>query len=131
MLLGPTWDLPSWYPNALASKSKDIGWRVRYTLIRLAGQLRAWIFGRLPFDTVEEPDALSREFDFDADVVYIVWSYEVIRQMRRWGFRLIHSEVDDRLVGTNTAVRLLKRLLFLLPLYRLAGSTVLMVFERE
>jgi hypothetical protein len=51
--------------------------------------------------------------------------------MRRWGFRLIHSEVDDRLVGTNTAVRLLKRLLFLLPLYRLAGSTVLMVFGRE
>jgi SAM-dependent methyltransferase len=72
MLLGPTWDLPSWYPNALASKSKDIGWRVRYTLMRSAGQLRAWIFGRLAFDTVEEPDALSREFDFDADVVYIV-----------------------------------------------------------
>jgi hypothetical protein len=63
--------------------------------------------------------------------VYIVWSYEVIRQMKRWGFRLIHSEVDDRLLGTNGGVRVLKRILFLLPMYRLAGSTALMVFERE
>ena len=29
MLLGPTWDLPFWYPNALASKSKNAGWRIR------------------------------------------------------------------------------------------------------
>src|SRR5258708_24151870 len=131
MLLGPTWDLPFWYPNALASKSKKIGWRIRYALRRLAGQLMGWMFGRLPFDTVEEPDALSHRFDFDSDAVYIVWSYEVIRQMKRWGFRLIHSEGDDLLLGTDSAVRLLKRLLFLLPIYRLAGSTVLMVFERE
>lgn len=80
MLLGPTWDLPFWHPNALASKSKDVAWRVRYTLMRLARQLNGWIFGRLPFDTVEEPDALSRGFDIDSEVVYIVWSYEVIRQ---------------------------------------------------
>ncbi len=131
MLLGPTWDLPFWYPNAVASKGKNVGWRIRYTLMRLAGQLKGWIFGRLPFDTVEEPDALSRGLDIDSDVVYIVWSYEVIQQMKRWGFRLIHSEVDDRLLGTSSGVRLLKRLLFLLPPYRLAGSTVLMVFERE
>jgi SAM-dependent methyltransferase len=131
MLLGPTWDLPFWYPNALASKGKKIGWRIRYTFRRLAGQLMGGTFGRLPFDTVEEPDALSHGFGFDSDVVYIVWSYEVIQQMKRWGFRLIHSEVDDRLLGTNSAVRLLKRLLFLLPMYRLAGSTAMLVFERE
>ena len=88
------------------------------------------MFGRLPFETVEEPDIFLREFEIDADAVYVVWSYEVIRQMKRWGFRLIHSEVDDRLLGTNSAVRLLKQLLFLLPMYRLAGSTVMMIFER-
>ena len=131
MVLGPTWDLPFWYPNALASKSKNAGWRIRYTLMRLARQLKGWILGRLPFEKVEEPDALNHGFDFDSDVVYIVWSYEVIRQMKRWGFRLIHSEVDDRLLGMNGGVRMLKRLLFLLPMYRLAGSTALMVFERE
>jgi hypothetical protein len=76
---------------------------------------------------VEEPDIFVR----DADAVYVEWSYEVIRQLKRWGFKLIHSEVDDRLLGTNFGVRLLKRLLILLPPYRLAGSTVLMVFERE
>jgi hypothetical protein len=56
-------------------------------------------------------------------VVYIVWSYEVIRQMKRWGFRLIHCDVDDRPLGANGAVSQLKRNLFLLPMYRLAGST--------
>src|ERR1700756_3057417 len=40
--------------------------------------------------------------------------------MKRWGFRLIHSEVDDRLLETNGGVRMWKRLLFLLPTYRLA-----------
>jgi len=57
---------------------------------------------------VEKPDALNDGFDFDSDVVYIVWSYEVIRQMKGWGFLLIHSEVDDRLLGMNGGVRALK-----------------------
>jgi len=130
ILLGPNWDLPFWYPNALASRRKRTGWLLGYTLKRFARQLGGWILGRLPFEIVEEPDIFLREFEIDADAVYIVWSYEVIRQMERWGFRLIHSEVDDRLLGTNFGVKLLKRLLFLLPPYRLAGSTVLMVFER-
>jgi SAM-dependent methyltransferase len=131
ILLGPNWDLPFWYPNALASRGQKAGWIFRYTISRLLGQLGGWIFGRLPFVIVEEPDIFVREFEIDADAVYVVWSYEVIRQMKRCGFKLIHSEVDDRLLGTNFGVRLLKRLLFLLPPYRLAGSTVLMVFERE
>jgi hypothetical protein len=29
--------LPFSYPNALASKSKNAGWLIRYTSIRLAG----------------------------------------------------------------------------------------------
>ena len=57
---------------------------------------------------MEKPDALNDGFDFDSDVVYIVWSYEVIRQMKGWGFLLIHSEVDDRLLGMNGGVRALK-----------------------
>ena len=97
----------------------------------MAGHLKGRILGRLPFERVDKPDALNHGFDFDSDVVYIVWSYEVIRQMKRWEFRLIHSEVDDRLLGMNGGVRALKQLLFLLPMYRLAGSTALMVFERE
>jgi hypothetical protein len=54
----------------------------------------------------------------------------VIRQMKRFGCRLVHAEVDDRLWGTKGAVRLLKRVLYLLPPYRHAGGTVLLVFER-
>ena len=131
LLLGPSWDLPFWYPNALKSRSNVRGWRLRYTISRLRGQLAGWLLGRLPFEMMDEPDAFHRPFEADSDAVYVVWSYEVIRQMKRTGFRLMHSEVDDRLIGTKFAVKLLMRLLFLLPLYRLAGSTVLMVFERD
>lgn len=130
VLLGPSWDLPFWYPNALRSRAALPGWRRAYTLRRTWGQLRGWLSGKLPFHVVEEPDAFSQPFVHDADAVYVVWSYEVISQMKRWGCRLLHCEVDDRMLGTRTPVRWLKRLLFLLPPYRYAGSTVLMVFER-
>ncbi|MBZ5700733.1 MAG: class I SAM-dependent methyltransferase [Acidobacteriia bacterium] len=130
VLLGPSWDLPFWYPNALQSKVAKPGWRRSYTWKRVLGQLGGWLFGRLPFLIIEEPDALSLPFVYDADAVYVVWSYEVIRQMRRWGLRLVHGEVDDRMLGFSAPVRLLKRLLYLLPPYRFAGSTVLLVFER-
>jgi len=130
VLLGPSWDLPFWYPNALLSKLDTPGWLLSYSWKRLLGQLRGWLFGQLPFLMIEDPDALSRPFVHDSDAVYIVWSYEVIRQMKRWGLRLLHCEVDDRMLGHSPSVRLLKRLLYLLPPYRFAGSTVLMVFER-
>jgi hypothetical protein len=92
--------------------------------------MRAWFTGDLPFLRVEEPDAFHGEFVYDADAVYVVWTYEVARHMELLGCRLVHGEVDDRMWGTNTIVRLLKRLLYLLPIYRYAGSTVLLVFER-
>ena len=79
---------------------------------------------------VEDPDVLSRPFVYDSDAVYIVWSYEVIQQMKRFGLRLVHCELDERLLGHRLLVRCLKRMLYLLPPYRYAGSTVLMVFER-
>ena len=130
VLLGPAWDFPFWYPNALQSRAQNWRWRLWYTLRRFRGQLAGYCFGRLPFFTIDHPDALHREFVCDADAVYIVWTYEVIRQMKRWGCRLTHWEVDDRLFGTNPAVRWFKRLLMLLPPYHYAGSTVLLVFER-
>lgn len=130
VLLGPSWDLPFWYPNALLSKVGMPGWRLSYTWKRFLGQLRGWLFGRLPFLIIDDPDALSRPFVHDADAVYVVWSYEVIRQMKRWGLRLVHCEVDDRMLGHRAPLRLFKRLLCLLPPYRHAGSTVLMVFKR-
>jgi SAM-dependent methyltransferase len=130
VLLGPSWDLPFWYPNALQSKVAKPGWRRSYTLKRTLGQLGGWLLGRLPFLIIDEPDALSLPFVHDADAVYVVWSYEVIRQMQRWGLRLVHGEVDDRMLGSSALVRLLKRLLYLLPPYRYAGSTVVLVFER-
>lgn len=130
VLLGPTWDYPFWYPNSLGSRAGSLLWRLRYTLGRLAAQIKAVVFGKSPFLIVEEPDAFSQPFVCDADAVYVVWSYEVIRQMKRWGCRLLHCEVDNRLLGSTALVRLMKRLLMLLPQYRFAGSTVLMVFER-
>jgi SAM-dependent methyltransferase len=130
VLLGPSWDLPFWYPNAVQSKLQEPGWRTAYTRKRLLGQLCGWLFGRLPFMRIEDPDAFHREFVYDSDAVYVMWSYEVIRQMKRFGCRLVHAEVDDRMWGATSVVRLLKRLLYLLPLYRHAGSTVLLVFDR-
>jgi ubiquinone/menaquinone biosynthesis C-methylase UbiE len=131
ILLGPTWDLPFWYPNALRSRATKLGWLLRYALMRLAGQVKGWLFGVLPFLIIEDPEALTNKFEFDGDAVYITWSYEVIEQMKQFGCELIHSEVDNQLLGENGVVRLLKRLLMLLPPYRRAGSTALMVFERK
>jgi SAM-dependent methyltransferase len=130
VLLGPSWDLPFWYPNAMQSDMQDPGRRLAYTWRRLLGQAGGWLFGRLPFFRVEEPDVFHRDMVNDADAVYVVWTYEVIRQMKRFGCRLIHAEVDDRMWGTRSLVRLMKRILYALPPYRHAGSTVLLVFER-
>lgn len=130
ILLGPAWDFPFWIPNSLRSKAGNRGWRLRYTLRRSWRQLLGWWFGRLPFEVVSEPDAFHYDFIYDADAVYIVWTYEVIRVMKGWGHRLVHWEVDDRLLGTNPAVRTLKRFLSRLPIYRYAGSAVLLVFEK-
>jgi ubiquinone/menaquinone biosynthesis C-methylase UbiE len=130
VLLGPSWDLPFWYPNAMRSQLREPAHRAAYTAKRFFGQMRGWFFGRFPFLRVEEPDAFHEEFVYDADAVYVVWNYEVIRQMKLIGCRLVHGEVDDRMWGTNKLVRVLKRLLYLLPIYRYAGSTVLLVFER-
>jgi SAM-dependent methyltransferase len=130
VLLGPSWDLPFWYPNAIQSDMQDPARRVAYMCRRLLGQVNGWVFGRLPFFCVEEPDVFHRELVNDADAVYVVWTYEVIRQMKRFGCRLIHAEADDRMWGTNRPVRLMKRMLYRLPPYQHAGSTVLLVFER-
>ncbi len=130
VLLGPSWDLPFWYPNSVQSKAQKPLWRLTYTVRRLLGQVGGWLLGILPYQMVEDPDVFYTEFVNDADAVYVVWSYEVIRQMKRWSCRLVHWEVDDRLLGRNRVVQLLKRMMFLLPPFRHAGSTVLMVFER-
>jgi SAM-dependent methyltransferase len=130
ILLGPAWDFPFWYPNSLRSKSGNHWWRLRYTLGRFWGQVLGWGFGRLPFVCVNDPDAFHSEFVYDADAVYIVWTYEVIRLMKQWGHRLIHWEVDDRMLGTDPAVRWFKRIFIRIPIYRYAGSTVLLVFEK-
>lgn len=130
ILLGPAWDFPFWYPNSLRSKASSRLWRLRYALLRSARQLLAVLFGRLPFEVVDDPDALHSEFICDADAVYIVWTYEVICIMRKWGHKLVHWETDDPLLGTNPIVRRFKNLMKTLPLYRQAGSTVLLVFER-
>lgn len=130
VLLGPSWDLPFWYPNALQSNVAKPGWRRSYTWRRFVGQMGGWLLGRLPFLIVEDPDAFSLPFVYDSDAVYVVWSYEVIRQMRRWGLRLVHGEVDDRMLGTNRFVRVMKLSMMTLPIYRFAGSSVLLVFEK-
>jgi hypothetical protein len=130
ILLGPAWDFPFWSPNSLRSKKAERGWLWRYTLRRFWGQLIGCAFGKLPFARVDEPDALRSEFVYDADAVYIVWTYEVIRLMKRWGHSLAHWEVDDPLLGTNPAIRKFKSFLRCFPMYRYAGSTILLVFEK-
>ncbi|MGO8909004.1 MAG: class I SAM-dependent methyltransferase [Bradyrhizobium sp.] len=130
VLLGPAWDFPFWFPNSVRSKAAGRRWRLRYALSRFGRQFWAVLFGQLPFEIVEDPDAFHAEFVYDADAVYIVWTYEVIRLMERWNSCLIHWETDDPLLGNNRFVRGLKALLMRTPWYRRAGSTVLLVFER-
>jgi SAM-dependent methyltransferase len=130
VLLGPAWDFPFWFPNSLRSRGHDYLWRLRYSVGRTWRQLIGWWFGRLPFEQVDEPDAFHSKFIYDADAVYIVWTYEVIRLMDHWGHKLVHWEVDDQLLGTSPVVRAFKRLLLRLPIYRYAGCSVLAVFEK-
>ena len=87
--------------------------------------------GASPWMIIEEPDALTQPFVYDSDAVYVVWTYEVIRQMHEWGWRLIHGEADTPLLGDNALVRFGKRVLMKLRAYRYAGSTVLLVFEKR
>ena len=131
ILLGPAWDFPFWYPNALLSRAKSFRWRLGYAARRAAGQLRAMFRGASPWMIIEEPDALTQPFVYDSDAVYVVWTYEVIRQMHEWGWRLIHGEADTPLLGDNALVRFGKRVLMKLRAYRYAGSTVLLVFEKR
>jgi SAM-dependent methyltransferase len=131
VLLGPTWDFPFWYPNSVLSRAGSWFWRLRYTIKRLVAQTFAQIGGASPFLIIDDPDAFTRPFVYDSDAVYVVWSFEVIRQMRTWDCGLVHFETDDQLLGHNPWVRLAKRALKLLPAYRFAGSTALMVFERQ
>ena len=130
VILGPTWDFPFWYPNSLLTRARSRFWRLRYALKRLTSQTFALLGGPLPFLIVDNPDAFTQPFVHDSDAVYVVWSFEVIRQMKNWGCKLVHFEVDNRLLGDNPLVRLAKRFLMLLPAYRYAGSTSLMVFDR-
>ncbi len=130
ILLGPAWDFPFWYPNALLSRAGSWAWRVRYTISRGLGQLRALLGGASPFAIIDEPDALTRPFVYDADAVYVVWSWEVVRFLKSLGCELVLGEADMALLGSNFFVRTGKRLLMTFAAYRYAGSTVLMVFEK-
>lgn len=130
VLLGPTWDFPFWYPNSLLTPARSFFWRLRYTLKRLIAQAIAQLGGPSPFMIIDKPDAFTQPFIYDSDAVYVAWSFEVIRQLRSWDCALIHFETDDQLLGHNVLVRFAKRTLMLLPAYRYAGSTSLMVFER-
>src|SRR5262249_42460538 len=97
---------------------------------RLYGQLLAMLGGPSPFLIIEDPEAFTKPFIYDSDAVYVAWTYEIIRQMKKWGCKPVHTSVDNRMLGLNFFVRTVKRVLMLLPPYRNAGSTVLMVFER-
>jgi SAM-dependent methyltransferase len=131
ILLGPAWDFPFWYPNALLSKSKSFSWRVGYTARRTGGQVRALLGGASPFAIIDEPDALTQPFVYDSDAVYVVWTYEVIRQMKEWGCSLVCGEADMPLLGENPLARFAKMSLMKMAAYRYAGSTILLVFEKE
>jgi SAM-dependent methyltransferase len=131
ILLGPAWDFPFWYPSALLSRAGSLSWRLGYTLRRALGQLRALFGGESPFLIIEEPDALTQPFVYDADAVYVVWTWEVIRFMRGLGCELVVGEADTPLLGENLLVRFGKRILMTFPAYRYAGSTVLLVFEKS
>ena len=130
ILLGPNWDFPFWYPNSLSTQAHKPMWRLRYSVRRFLTQIAACLGAKSPFMIVEEPDAFTQPFEDDVDAVYIVWNYEVIREMKRLGCRLLHAKTDDPLLGKNAFVRAFKRFLMLFPAYRYAGSTCLMVFER-
>lgn len=132
VLLGPSWDFPWWFPNAIKSRCQSARYRFYYSVRRLYGQLKGWLLGHLPFEIIDYPDCLRGQFVHDADAVYIVWAYEVVEFLcGHLGCRLVHWEVDDRLLGNRWFARFLKRLLLKLSPYQYAGSTLLLVFEKR
>lgn len=54
----------------------------------------------------------------------------MIRKMKRGVFRFVYCKVDDRMLGHRVLVPWLKGLFYLLPSYRYARRTVMMVLER-
>jgi SAM-dependent methyltransferase len=130
VLLGPAWDFPFWFPPSLRKRLASTMARLGYAGRRFWRQVLTVLGLELPFLTIEPPSELEASYAWDMDAVYVVWTYEVVQLMRRLGCRLVLAEVENRLFGTNPLIRLMKRMLILLPIYRHAGSPTLLVFDR-
>jgi SAM-dependent methyltransferase len=129
ILFGPCWDLPYWFPPSVKRRMSSWKSRLRYTTSRLTGQIWGWLSGRLPFHCVEEPEVLTESFKCDEDAVYVVWVYEVLAYMQKLGFRCTHLAIYDKFLGRNALIRSIKRLLYLLPIYK-CGGAFLALFEK-
>jgi len=129
ILLGPTCDFPFWYPSAVLSRQRVCGCGRFMPRGGPGGQVRAMLGGRSPFVIIEVPDVLTQPFVYDSNAVYVAWTYEVIRQMKEWGCRLIHCEAYTPLLGEDAQVRFGNGTMTNLPAHRYAGSAVPLVFE--
>lgn len=118
VLLRPGWDFPFWHPNSLLTPALNSFKRLRYTVKRVVAQALALLGDTLPFLISEDPKAS------------VVWSFEVIRQVKSRGCMLAHAETGTRLLGANPFLCLARPALMLLPSYRNAGGTSLLVFQR-
>jgi hypothetical protein len=103
--------------------------KVLYTASRFLGQIRGWFTGQMPFYSIEQPEVLTGAYRCDEDVVYVVWVYEVLVYMQKLGFRCTHLAIYDKFPGRNALIRWIKRLAYLLPIYR-CGGAFLAVFEK-
>ncbi len=130
ILLGPCWDLPYWFPPSAKHRMSSLKERVWYSASRFWGQIQGWLGGPMPFYGIEQPEVLARGYRCDEDVVYVVWIYEVINLMKDLGARCIHLALDDKFPGRHFLSRLMKKALYLLPIYQCGGG-FLAVFEKS
>ncbi len=131
ILLGPTYDLPFWHPPSINKRWESKMFRIRWTFSRLFSHIKGYFFKKFPFMTISDPEALNEDFHYDSDAVYVVWSWEVINFLEKAGFKLIYKNIFYKFLNTSFLKRMVKKILYCLPIYKFAGGTTLFVLEKR
>lgn len=130
LIIAANCDLPFRLPKSMASKVDKRLWRIRHSSIRLARQFLSLLHpDYLPFETIQDPDVLRDEYVSDSDIVYLVWSREVMIYLRRLGCKIshIHSSPYN---PDQSWKGLIKRVSTRIPIWRYAGVNIFLVAEK-
>lgn len=93
-------------------------------------RLMSWLCGSFSFMIIDEHDTFSQPFIHDANAADVSWTYEAMRQVRRWGCHLALWEVHTPHFENSPTVCSFKRSPTSFPARKCAGTTAFMDFER-